>query len=95
MNPDRLITAALAAGVALLAAEVRRASRERDTARKEFEALVGRIAERPTTVFLPHVEPPSVSSEPTYLSDLPYHDEVWDDFVSANESTEPHTEDVE
>lgn len=86
MNPERLITAALAAGVALLAAEVRRASVERDVARKEFENLVGRLAERPTTVFVPAPTETPIMSDRSYLSDLPYDDEAWDEFVKSNEA---------
>lgn len=89
MTHDRFIAAALAAGVALLAAEVRRASRERDVARKEFENLVGRLADRPETVILPHVEAPPITDEPAYVSDLPYHDEYWDEFTAANEAASP------
>lgn len=86
MNPERLMAAALAASVALLAAEVRRMGRERDAARHEFESLVGRLAERPNTVLMQAPYSPPVSDEPTYMSDLPYHDEMWDDFASANEA---------
>lgn len=87
--------AALAVGVGLLAAEIRRMGRERDAARREFEGLVSRLAERPTTVLVPAHDEPQITSEPAYVSDLPYHDEIWDDFAAANESLPAAAEDDE
>lgn len=84
--PDTYLpVAVLAAGVVLLAAEVRRSSVERDKARQQFENLVGRLAERPTTVLVSPESMPTVSNERTYVSDLPYDDNTWDEFVQANE----------
>lgn len=94
MDPrDNLPILALAAGVALLAAEVRRIGHERDQARQEFEGLVARLAERPTTVLLPHEPPTPVPEEIAYVSDLPYHDELWDEFANANEQLPSMDED--
>lgn len=67
---------------------------ERDVARREFEGLVSRLAERPTTVLMKELPAsPAISPEPAYFSDLPYHDEQWDEFATANESTEPEEDD--
>lgn len=85
MNLTQLICIILAMGVVLLAAEVRRMGRERDSARREFEGLVGRLAERPTTVLAPLSTLPKISDEPAYVSDLPYHDDIWDEFAKENE----------
>lgn len=68
--------------------------RERDSARHEFEGLVGRLAERPTTVLMQPNTQPSISTEPTYVSDLPYHDNLWDEFAAENEAV-PVPEDEE
>lgn len=94
-SKDNLPILALAAGVALLAAEVRRVGRERDSARREFEGLVTRLAERPTTALLPPVQTPPVDLEPAYISDLPYRDEDWDAFVKVNEQLLSDGEDDE
>jgi hypothetical protein len=89
VNPkDNLPVLALAAGVALLAAEVRRMGRERDQARREFEGLVGRLAERPATVLVTPPTVPPISPAPLYVSDEPYHDELWNEFANANEASE-------
>lgn len=87
MNPkDSLPIVALATGVALLAAEVRRVTREREALAKSYQGLVDRMAERPTTVLQSTPEPvPTIDHEPVYVSDLPYHDEAWDEFTHANE----------
>lgn len=89
MRDEHFVMAGLAAAIGLLAAEVRRAARERDTARREFEGLVGRLAERPTTVLMAApAEGPMLSPTPPYVSDLPYMDEVWDEFAKVNETIE-------
>lgn len=85
MRGEEYALGALAVGFLAMAAEVRRMGQERDQARREFEGLVGRLAERPTTV-LTQAAPAPISSERTYISDLPYHDDVYDEFVSANET---------
>lgn len=94
MNPrDSLPIVALATGVALLAAEVRRVTREREALAKSYQGLVDRMAERSTTVLHAAPEPvPTIDPEPAYVSDLPYHDDAWDDFTNANEKL-PSVED--
>lgn len=58
---------------------------------RRHEALVRDILDRVSTS--PRVEfrstipsMPAPSQDPPYVSDLPYHDEVWDEFAKSNEA---------
>lgn len=47
--------------------------------------MLSEISTSPRLEYRPTRRMPTVSHEPTYMSDLPHHDELWDDFVAANE----------
>lgn len=90
MNTERLIAAGLASAVAFLVVELTLTRRERNDAHREFEHLVGRLADRPTTALAPvaPVMAPVLADEPTYVSDLPYHDDFWDEIAAENRTAQ-------
>lgn len=57
--------------------------------------ILDRISTSPRIEVQPsgHIHPP-IAPEPAYVSDLPYHDEAWDEFTKANEAA-PVLEDDE
>ena len=71
------------------------AERERILQRR-LDSLLNRVDTMQRVELRPgHPDLPSRTDDDSlYVSDLQYHDEVWDDFVVANEATEP-TEDAQ
>lgn len=59
----------------------------------QVQSILDRVASSPQTVLLPHADATPLADEVTYVSDLPYHDDLWDEFASANEAASPVSED--